>query len=127
MHNYLDVKKMNRVGGNAVPPPTGTVRSKRGPQMDEPTATPLAQVKGVYARLADRVAIGRRRLGRPLTFAEKVLLAHLHDPERELPQRCLLYTSSGWMCSPWRGPAPPVGSAAPSSPWVGACDPGTQW
>jgi aconitate hydratase len=54
--------------------------------MDEPPTTPLAQVKGVYARLTDRAAIGRRRLGRPLTFAEKILLAHLHDPARQLPR-----------------------------------------
>src|SRR5580698_3716 len=32
---------------------------------------------GVYARLPDRVAVGRARLGRPLTLAEKVLVGHL--------------------------------------------------
>ena len=32
--------------------------------------TPLELIDGVYATLADRVATGRRRAGRPLTFAE---------------------------------------------------------
>ena len=42
-------------------------------------------VSGVYARMADRLAEVRRRLGRPLTFAEKVILSHLDDPKvREL-------------------------------------------
>ena len=33
-------------------------------------ATPLSLVEQVYERLPERVAIGRERLGRPLTFAE---------------------------------------------------------
>jgi aconitate hydratase len=33
----------------------------------------------VYARLPERVALGRRRLGRPLTLAEKILVNHLRD------------------------------------------------
>jgi aconitate hydratase len=44
-------------------------------------STPIELVTGVYDRLAERVEIGRRRLGRPLTFAEKVLLNHLRDAE----------------------------------------------
>ncbi len=35
----------------------------------------------LYQRLAERVAVGHRRLGRPLTLAEKILVAHLDDPE----------------------------------------------
>ena len=42
--------------------------------------TPIELVDGVYGRLAERVALGRERLGRPLTFAEKILLNHLRDP-----------------------------------------------
>lgn len=42
--------------------------------------TPVSLVKEVYARYPERVAIGRERLGRPLTFAEKVLFAHADDP-----------------------------------------------
>jgi aconitate hydratase len=34
----------------------------------------------VYARMEERLAMVRRRLGRPLTLAEKVLLSHLDDP-----------------------------------------------
>ena len=40
--------------------------------------TPIELVEGVYATLAERVAAGRERLGRPLTLAEKIL----HQPPR---------------------------------------------
>ena len=43
--------------------------------------TPLELVESLYRGYPERVAVGRRRLGRPLTFAEKVLLAHADDPE----------------------------------------------
>ena len=43
--------------------------------------TPTELVAEVYGRLAGRVAVGRRRLGRPLTLAEKILFNHLDDPE----------------------------------------------
>ena len=42
--------------------------------------TPIALVEGVYATLAHRVAAGRKRMGRPLTLTEKILLNHLDDP-----------------------------------------------
>ncbi len=42
--------------------------------------TPVALVEAAYAKLAERVDIARERLGRPLTFAEKVLVAHADDP-----------------------------------------------
>ncbi len=42
--------------------------------------TPIELVQGVYATLADRVALGRERFGRPLTLTEKILLNHLDDP-----------------------------------------------
>jgi aconitate hydratase len=35
----------------------------------------------LYATFPARHAVGRRRLGRPLTLAEKILFAHLTDPE----------------------------------------------
>ena len=44
--------------------------------------TTSAMVEQVYARSRERLALVRRRLGRPLTLAEKVLFAHLDDPER---------------------------------------------
>jgi aconitate hydratase len=49
------------------------------PEHAAPT-TPAALVEEVYARYPERVAILRERLGRPLTFAEKVLIAHAEDP-----------------------------------------------
>lgn len=42
--------------------------------------TPLELVKGVYDRLSSRCDQARQRLGRSLTFAEKVLVNHLADP-----------------------------------------------
>jgi aconitate hydratase len=56
----------------------------------EPT-TPLSLVQEVYGRLADRVAIGRERLGRPLTGAEKVLFNHLRDPQGQEVERARSY------------------------------------
>lgn len=38
-------------------------------------------VASVYEKMAQRLQVVRRRLGRPLTYAEKVLLGHLDDPE----------------------------------------------
>ncbi|GAC1312839.1 MAG: aconitate hydratase [Acidimicrobiales bacterium] len=43
--------------------------------------TPTDLVREVYRRLPSRVEIGRRRLGRPLTLTEKILLNHLDDAE----------------------------------------------
>src|SRR4249920_2103288 len=43
-------------------------------------STPVALVEEVYGRYPERVAVGRRRAGRPLTYAEKVLFAHAEDP-----------------------------------------------
>jgi aconitate hydratase len=44
-------------------------------------STPIELVEGVYATLPERAAIGRRRLERPLTLTEKILINHLLDPE----------------------------------------------
>ena len=43
--------------------------------------TPVELVRAAYERFPERTAIARRRLGRALTFAEKVLIAHADDPE----------------------------------------------
>src|SRR5690349_5287672 len=40
----------------------------------------IDMIKRVYAALPDKVAAARKTLGRPLTFTEKVLYAHLSDP-----------------------------------------------
>jgi aconitate hydratase len=53
--------------------------------------TPIELVDAVYAQLRDRVALGRRRLGRPLTLAEKVLINHLADPEGQAMERGVSY------------------------------------
>ena len=42
--------------------------------------TPVSLIEAAYARLPESVAIARARVGRPLTFAEKVLIAHAADP-----------------------------------------------
>ncbi|MEQ8435987.1 MAG: aconitate hydratase [Ilumatobacter fluminis] len=43
-------------------------------------STPIELVERVYASLPDNVQLGRERLGRPLTLAEKILINHLADP-----------------------------------------------
>ena len=40
-------------------------------------------VASVYATMARNLAVVRRRLNRPLTLADKVLLGHLDDPEHQ--------------------------------------------
>ncbi|MEN8148288.1 MAG: aconitate hydratase [Planctomycetota bacterium] len=44
-------------------------------------------VRSVYKRMEKAVPIGRKRLGRPLTLAEKILFAHLDDPETQETER----------------------------------------
>ena len=43
--------------------------------------TPVELVEAVYGRYPERTAVAQRRLGRAVTFAEKVLFAHADDPE----------------------------------------------
>jgi len=43
--------------------------------------TPIELVESLYARVPEALDIARRRLGRPLTFTEKVLFAHADDAE----------------------------------------------
>ena len=50
-------------------------------------STPIELVEQVYASLPERVATGRRRLGHGLTLAEKILINHLDDPERQELER----------------------------------------
>ena len=45
-------------------------------------STPEMAAK-VYETMERNLAIVRRRLGRPLTLADKVLLGHLDDPEHQ--------------------------------------------
>jgi aconitate hydratase len=50
------------------------------PERIGPT-TPESVVEAVYEKFPERVAIIRERLGRPMTFAEKILAAHADDPK----------------------------------------------
>jgi aconitate hydratase len=49
--------------------------------------TPIELINTVYGRLAERSALGRERLGRSLTFAEKILINHLRDPQGQELER----------------------------------------
>ena len=50
-------------------------------------STPIELVNEVYGRLPDRAATARRRLARPVTLAEKILVNHLRDPELQQLER----------------------------------------
>ena len=52
--------------------------------MAETARTPIEPIRAVYGRLPERVAGGRERAGRPLTYTEKVLVNHLDDPTTDL-------------------------------------------
>jgi aconitate hydratase len=54
--------------------------------------TPIELIQRVYSTLDERLATGRRRLGRPLTLAEKILVNHLDDPETGGLDRGVSYT-----------------------------------
>src|SRR4051812_30858345 len=54
--------------------------------------TPIELVEHVYGQLDERVAIGRERLGHPLTLTEKILINHLRDPETAGLDRGRSYT-----------------------------------
>ncbi|MEY3640303.1 MAG: aconitase [Actinomycetota bacterium] len=49
--------------------------------------TPIELVNKVYGTLGERVALGRKRLGRPLSLAEKILINHLADPANQEMER----------------------------------------
>ena len=47
-------------------------------------STPIELVNRVYATLDQRIGEARKRFGRPLTLAEKILVNHLDRPDQEL-------------------------------------------
>jgi aconitate hydratase len=49
--------------------------------------TPIELVEAVYAKLPANAQLGRERLGRPLTLAEKILINHLVDPHGQELER----------------------------------------
>src|SRR3954468_6151901 len=57
----------------------------------EGQATPPELVEAVYNRLPERAGIARERLGRPLTFGEKVLFSHADDVNKIGLQRGVDY------------------------------------
>ena len=57
----------------------------------EQARTPLDLVLARYGSAADTAAVGRERLGRPLTLAEKILFNHLADPRGQPLERGRAY------------------------------------
>ncbi|MFN3254165.1 MAG: aconitate hydratase [Ilumatobacter sp.] len=55
--------------------------------MQASATTPIELVESVYGTLAERVQLGRERLGRPLTLTEKILINHLVDPATQEMER----------------------------------------
>ena len=55
--------------------------------MTASAGTPIELVNNVYASLEERVAIGRKRLGRNLTLTEKILINHLSNPKNQEMER----------------------------------------
>ncbi len=53
--------------------------------------TPIELVEAVYAKLPANAQLGRDRLGRPLTLAEKILINHLVDPQGQELERGASY------------------------------------
>src|SRR4029077_14936102 len=72
---------MDRLPGATYPSLASRDRTKVW-KMVEIESTPQ-MVSRLYARMARNLAIVRRRLGRPLTLADKVLLGHLDDPKEQ--------------------------------------------
>ncbi|HEY5025737.1 MAG TPA: aconitate hydratase [Acidimicrobiales bacterium] len=71
----------------ALPGPHQADDLRRVARVTPSASTPPALVEPVYARWSDTVRKGRQRLGRPMTFAEKVLVNHLRDPEGQETER----------------------------------------
>ncbi|HIN62336.1 MAG TPA: aconitate hydratase [Candidatus Marinimicrobia bacterium] len=53
----------------------------------------LDMMQAVYASFAEKVAVSREFLDRPLTYAEKILLAHLDKPLTAAPERLKTYSN----------------------------------
>jgi len=55
--------------------------------MEKSPLDAVATARNFYQSLPGRIAAARERVGRPLTYAEKVLFAHLADQKAALPER----------------------------------------
>jgi aconitate hydratase len=62
-------------------------RPRGGRAITVTPTTPVELVQSLYAELGDRLAAGRRLLGRPLTLGEKILVSHLSATDIEAPVR----------------------------------------
>ena len=51
--------------------------------MSNPLEGQITFIKKLYDKMADRHEIARKRLGRPITLAEKILFSHMTDPENQ--------------------------------------------
>ncbi|MFI5043554.1 MAG: aconitase family protein, partial [Acidimicrobiales bacterium] len=51
--------------------------------MADTASTPIELVRDAYGKFEERVDAARQRLGRSLTLAEKILIAHLDDPSAD--------------------------------------------
>ncbi len=58
---------------------------------DAGLSTPIELVQALYDRLPERLDVARRRLGRPLTYAEKILFNHMRDAEGQGVERGVDY------------------------------------
>ena len=59
--------------------------------MTSSAGTPIDLVTAVYSKLSKNIALGRKRLGRPLTLTEKILINHLTDPAKQELERSRSY------------------------------------
>jgi aconitate hydratase len=55
--------------------------------MEKYPAEALPMIQAVYESLSSRVSDARARVGKPLTYAEKILFSHLSDSSGDLPVR----------------------------------------
>ncbi len=55
--------------------------------MSNPLQGQVEIIKKVYDKMAERHEIARKRLGRPITLAEKILFTHMTDPENQELER----------------------------------------
>ena len=65
-------------------------------------STPIELIQGVYATLDEHLEVGRRRMGGPLTLAEKILVNHLDDPAKRMAlwrNAVVTFFSTGIRCS----------------------------
>ncbi|MCB9766263.1 MAG: aconitate hydratase [Alphaproteobacteria bacterium] len=100
MPNPLYDRLMARIGRRVIPgadDPAARLESIPRPEPDpvKPVSRlggsqpmiDVAAIRALYESQAARHEIGRRRLGRPLTLGEKILFAHLDDPENAAFER----------------------------------------